>query len=95
MLKELTIAIFTITTGLTLSGIAANLYRLLVRDAQPRTLLYCAAMVFAGPSVLFENATRSYRGKECSRLGYALAVMLVSYWCFALGLGVLDIGLSL
>lgn len=95
VLKELTIALFAITAGLTLSGIAANLYRLFVPGGPRHALLYCAVMVFAGPSMLFEHATRAYRRRDCSRLGYALAVMLTGYWCFALGLGVLSIGLSL
>ena len=48
-------------------------------------------MVVAGPSVLFENSTRSFRQKECTRIAYGFALALASYWAFMLGLAVISL----
>lgn len=89
--------LFAVAGGLTLSGIAANLFRLFGRKPQSRaeTLLYYGVMLLAGPSVLIENATRSFRTRDCSRAAYGFAVAVASYWAFALGLALIDIGLML
>jgi hypothetical protein len=94
-LRDLTVLLFAITAGLTLSGITANVYRILAREPKNRggTALYYVVMVFAGASVLLENATRSYRKKDCSVPAYGFAVAIVGYWCFILGLGVLSAAL--
>ena len=52
-------------------------------------------MALAGPSVLFDNATRSFRSKDCSHTAYGFAVAIAGYWAFALGLAVIDVGLML
>jgi hypothetical protein len=97
MTKYLLLLLFAVTAGLTLSGIVANIYRILARKPQtpPETALYYVVMVVAGPSVLFENATRSFRTKDCSGLAYGLAVAITGYWCFALGLLVLSLCLGI
>lgn len=79
--------LFALAAGLTLSGIAANLYRILARkpESGPERVLYLAVMTMAGPSVLFNNATRSFRGRDCSTAAYVFAVTLTAYWSFALG----------
>ena len=59
------------------------------------TVLYYTVMAFAGASVLLENATRSYRKKDCSAPAYGFAVAIVGYWCFILGIGVLAIAIHL
>jgi hypothetical protein len=91
--RDLTVLLFALTGGLTLSGIIANIYRLIADKPQSRggTAVYYAVMVFAGASVLLENATRTYRKKDCSAPAYGFAVAIVGYWCFILGLGVLAI----
>jgi hypothetical protein len=95
VLKDLIILLFAIAAGLTASGITANLYRLMARkaDSQSEKLVYYAVMVIAGPSVLFENATHSFRTKACSAMAYALAVAITCYWSFALGLMVLSVSI--
>ena len=69
--RELTIFMFALTGGLTLSAIIANIYRMLARKPNSRgeTVIYYAVMAVAGASVLLENATRSYRKKDCSETG--------------------------
>lgn len=95
-LRELAVLLFAVTSGLTLSGIIANIYRILARkpQSQGQTILYYGVMVLAGASVLLENATRTYRKKDCSALAYGFAIAIVGYWCFIMGLGILTVALS-
>ena len=87
------LALFLLAGGLTLSGIVANSYRL-VASKPEGTLATCAyygVMLLAGPSVLFENSTRSFRKKECSGIAYGFAVGLAAYWAFILGLAMMNL----
>ena len=97
MLHQFVVALFSVTIGLTASGIVANIYRLLGNT--PETLSarvgYVAVMVVAGPSVLFDNATRSWRKKDCSAVAFWLATALAAYWSLALGLLVLSVVIAL
>lgn len=95
-MHDLMVFLFALAGGLTLSGIVANIYRLLGKkpEGKTSTVLYYGVMVFAGPSVLFENATKSYRKRDCSALAYGFAVAIASYWAFALGLLVLSVKLA-
>jgi hypothetical protein len=52
-------------------------------------------MVLAGPSVLFDNAARSWRRKACSALAFWLAAALSAYWSFIIGLFGLSIVLAI
>ena len=90
-MKQLLLLLFALTGGLTLSGIAANLYRILAPKAESRNekIIYYVVMAVAGPSVLVNNATKSFRSRDCSVSAYAFALMLAAYWSFALGLGIL------
>ncbi len=94
-MKNITFMLFAFAGGLTLSGIIANSYRLVAKKPQGRlaTWTYYLVILLAGPSVLIENSTRSFRKKDCSRLAYGFAVALASYWAFMLGLVILDIGM--
>lgn len=94
-MRDLLILLFVIACGLTASGLVANVYRILARKpgSSPETVLYYVVMVVAGPSVLFENATRSFRAKNCSAVAYGFAVALASYWSFGLGLLILELAL--
>ena len=38
---------------------------------------------------LFNNATKSFRGRDCSATAYLFAVTLTGYWAFALGVIIL------
>lgn len=91
-MRPVYITLFAIAGGLTLSGIVANFYRLIAKKPQSRlaTWIYYAVMLLAGPSVLVENSTRSFRRKECSGFAYGFAVSLAGYWAFLLGLVVID-----
>jgi len=89
--------LFAVAGGLTLSGIAANFYRILARKpiSRAETMVYFAVMTVAGPSVLFNNATRSFRGNACSTAAYVFAITIAGYWSFALGLVILSFYMKL
>jgi uncharacterized membrane protein HdeD (DUF308 family) len=91
------VALFAMTAGFTASGIVANLYRLLVKKAEgwPAKIGYAAVMIVAGPSVLFDNAARTWRKKECSGIAFWLAAGVSFYWSLALGLFVMAFALSI
>jgi hypothetical protein len=97
MLHNAMVALFAITSGFTASGIVANLYRLLVKKGEgwAARIGYVAVMVIAGPTVLFDNAARSWRKKGCSATAFWLAAAVSSYWSFALGLFVLQLAMSI
>jgi hypothetical protein len=94
-MKDLLLLLFATLGGFALSGIAANLYRLLVRKEKRKPLLHYGVMVLAGPNVMFGNATSSFRNKKCSRLAYGLAVCVTGYWAFALGLFVIAVAMGI
>ena len=89
--------LFAVAGGLTLSGIAANFYRILARKpiSRAETMVYFAVMTVAGPSVLFNNATRSFCGNACSTAAYVFAITIAGYWSFALGLVILSFYMKL
>jgi hypothetical protein len=94
-MRHLLLLLFSLAGGLTLSGIVANLYRLLAKKPQGRaaTWAYYAVMLLAGPSVLLGNATHSFRKKECTRAAYGFALGLAAYWSFMLGAILVDMAI--
>jgi hypothetical protein len=90
------ILLFAISSGLTLSGIVANLYRLMT--AKPKgdnqSWVYYGVMIVAGPSVLFDNAARTFRKKECTAMALVFALGLAIYWAMVLGAILLDVVVS-
>ncbi|MDE2183004.1 MAG: hypothetical protein KGJ78_08280 [Alphaproteobacteria bacterium] len=97
MLHSVAVMLFAIVVGFTASGIVANAYRLLVKEPQSPSgkTAHIAVMVVAGPNVLFENAARSLRSKQCSMIAFWLAAAVSGYWSFVIGLFVLNISLVL
>jgi hypothetical protein len=96
MLHDLFVVLFAITIGFTASGITANSYRLVAGKPESTSakVVYAAVMIFAGPIVLFENAARSFRKKNCSSVAFWLAATVAGYWSFALGLFVLNLTIA-
>jgi len=97
MMHDVLVALFVMTAGLTASGVVANAYRLLVAKAEQTRgrALYLAVMVVAGPSVLFDNAARARRKKECSNIAFGLATAVSFYWSLAIGIFVVELALAL
>ncbi|HEY0106230.1 MAG TPA: hypothetical protein VGB91_09115 [Rhizomicrobium sp.] len=96
MYRDILLVAFATLAGFTASGILANLYRLVAHKPEgfAGQIGYAAVMVIAGPNVLVENAARSRRAKDCSRFAFWLAATIAAYWSFALGMFVIEIGLS-
>ncbi|HEY6670631.1 MAG TPA: hypothetical protein VI075_06840 [Methyloceanibacter sp.] len=95
--RDLMVALFATTAGFTVSGILANLYRLIVKkpDNNLGRGAYYAVMVIAGPNVLLENAAAKLREKSCSKWAFWLAAAISAYWSFAIGLFVLNIYIAM
>ncbi len=95
--KDIMVVLFATTVGFTVSGILANLYRLIAGEAESSAAkhAYYALMVVAGPNVILEKAADRLRTKACSWIAFWLVAALAAYWSFAIGLFVLDLGLSL
>lgn len=96
-MHNLLVFLFAMTGGFAISGIVANLYRLLAPKPQQGSgkVGYYAVMVVAGPSVLFDNAARSWRAKGCSTVAFWLAAAISAYWSFIIGLFGLNLALAL
>jgi hypothetical protein len=98
MFHDLLVVVFATTAGFTASGIIANIYRLVVKTKAEKPLAklsYWAVMVVAGPTVLFDNAARSWKTKSCSAMAFWLATAICGYWSFALGLFVIQLALAI
>jgi len=93
----LVVALFALAAGFTASGIMANFYRMVATDKTSSLgrAAYVAVMIFAGPNVLFENAARAWRTKSCSAIAFWLAAAVSGYWSLAIGLLVIQLGLTL
>ena len=94
MLKDLVVVMFAMAAGFTLSGIAANLYRLVTGqngNQEPHLLV----MVVAGPNVLLQGAAKSMRAQSLSRPLFWLTSAVAGYWSFVLGLFILNLVVAL
>jgi hypothetical protein len=89
--------LFAVAAGMTAAGVISNIYRILACEPSTRlgTFVLYAVMVIAGPVVLADNSTRSFRNKECTKTAYALALILSVYWSFATGLFILSLAVTL
>lgn len=96
-MKDVVTLLFAVASGLTVSGIVANLYRILGRRPESLTARggYLAVMTLAGPSVLFDKSVRHWRAHGGSPIALVIAVAISGYWSFAIGLLVLSLRLSL
>jgi hypothetical protein len=94
-MRNILILLFSFAGGLALSGIVANLYRIVGRKPRGRAAItiHYAVMMLAGPSVLFENATRSFRDRGCSGLAYGFALAIATYWAFLIGVVMIEFAL--
>jgi hypothetical protein len=97
MFHNAAVLLFAITTGFTASGIASNLYRLIVGERKEGIgrSVYYASLIVAGPSVLFENAAKAWRENSRSKLAFWLAAAVAGYWSLAIGLFIIEVALAL
>ena len=98
MIHNLLVFLYALTGGLCVSGIVANIYRLLTpkkSESGAGRTLYFVVMSVAGPTVLLDNAAKSWRTKGCSTIAFWLAAALSGYWSFIIGLFALNVALAL
>jgi hypothetical protein len=97
MIHNILIFLYALTGGLAISGIIANIYRLVTpkkAESAPGRTAYFIVMVVAGPTVLLDNAARSWRAKDCSTMAFWLAASVSAYWSFIIGLFAMNIALA-
>ena len=94
-MHNLLVFLFAMTGGFAVSGIVANVYRLLTSKTRSNKTAYYIVMVVAGPSVLFDNAARSWLNKNCTALAFWLAAAISAYWSFIIGLFGMNLMLAL
>lgn len=97
MLHDLYVVAFCVATGFTASGVIANIYKLLLPDADSGIArkAYIGVMVFAGPSVLFGSSLRALREQRSSPFTFWLAAGVSTYWSLVIGMIVLRIAFVL
>jgi hypothetical protein len=97
MIHNILVFLYALTGGLAVSGIIANIYRLVTPQkatSNSGRATYFMVMAVAGPTVLLDNAARSWRTKSCSALAFWLAAAVSAYWSFIIGLFAMNIALA-
>lgn len=76
-----------LTSGFTVSAIAANLYRIsgLVPETTSGHFVRVVVLMFAGPSEIFEWAVHGRVSRQWSGVGFWLSIGAVCYWSLLLG----------
>jgi hypothetical protein len=93
---------FLIAAGFTASAIIANIYRIcqparagVKTETISERSVRSAVMIFAGPSMLFENAVRGFVAKTWHPVSFWLVTGAVLYWSLGLGLLVMEVAIRL
>ena len=101
-MHSLWLLFFSVASGFTASAIVANIYRIChaataraKEEGLGERTLRSAVLVFAGPSMLFDNAVKGFRGKTWHPVSFWLATAAVLYWSLALGLLVIEVAIHL
>jgi len=101
-MHSLWLLLFSVASGFTASAIVANIYRIChaataraKEEGLGERTLRSAVLVFAGPSMLFDNAVKGFRGKTWHPVSFWLATAAVLYWSLALGLLVITVAVHL
>jgi hypothetical protein len=89
-MNALASVLILLAAGFTASAIAANLYR--IADFAAETtfghFIRVVALMFTGPSEIFEAAVDARMSGQWSALAFWLAISGVCYWSLILGLAV-------
>ena len=95
-MNQMWVVLFSIAIGFSVSGIVANLYRVLGFKAvsRPEHILRALVLVIAGPCVLVENALAGVLGKQWKLVHFWTATAGAAYWSLAIGLFVLEVALK-
>ena len=90
-MNALASVLILLAAGFTASAIAANLYR--IAGFAPETtvghFVHIVALMFTGPSEIFESAVDARLSGRWNAIGFWLAISGVCYWSLILGLAVI------
>lgn len=90
-MNALASVLILLAAGFTASAIAANLYR--IADFSSETtfghFVRVVALMFTGPSEIFESAIDARMSGRWGAIGFWLAISGVCYWSLILGLAVI------
>jgi hypothetical protein len=97
MVRDFILLVFAIAAGFTASGIVSCFYRMVAKKPQGHAAkaVHFAVMVVAGPNVLMENAAKSLKAKDCSKMAFWFAAIVAGYWSLMLGLFVIQVSIAL
>jgi hypothetical protein len=92
-MREFLALLFSIASGLTVSGIVANLYWLAVKPSvrTEQGIAHSLVMAIAGPTVWIDRVTRSFRAQKSSGAVCFLTISACLYWAFVIGVFILSI----
>ena len=87
---SLDLFLLVLTSGFTVSAIAANLYRItgFVPETTSGHFIRVCVLMFAGPSEMFEAAVSARISRDWSAARFWLTISAVCYWSSILGLAV-------
>ena len=96
-MHELMVFLFAIASGLTVSGITANVYWIIAKpgvDAQ-QGITHWLVMAIAGPTVWIDRVTRSFRTEKSAWTLYAFMISACLYWAYVIGLFTLSVAVAI
>jgi hypothetical protein len=95
-MNEFLVFLFLIASGLTVSGIVANIYWFVAKPKDgEQGLAHWVLMAVAGPTVWIDRGTRTFLSKKSAGVMYALTISICLYWAFIIGLFTLSLVLAL
>ena len=105
-MHSLWLLFFLIAAGFTASAIIANIYRICQpagarakmgpkMEGVSERAVRSAVMIFAGPSMLFDNAVKGFVAKTWHPVSFWLVTGAVLYWSLGLGLIVMEVAIRL
>jgi hypothetical protein len=94
--QELLVFLFAVASGLTVSGIVANIYWLVMKPKDgEQGIAHWLVMAIAGPTVWIDRVTRTFLSMKSAGMMYALTIFVCLYWAFVIGLFTLSIALAI
>jgi hypothetical protein len=95
-MHEFLVFLYSIASGLAVSGIVANIYWLVAKPKHgEQGIAHWLIMAIAGPTVWIDRTTRSFLSKKSNRAMYALMISGCLYWAFVIGLVTISVALAI
>jgi hypothetical protein len=95
-MHEFLVFLYSIASGLAVSGIVANIYWLLAKPKDgEQGIAHWLIMAIAGPTVWIDRTTRSFLSGKFTKAIYALMIAGCLYWAFVIGLFTVSVALAI